>query len=242
MELIPAIDIIEGKCVRLSQGDFSQQSTYSASPLDMAKRFQDAGVRRLHLVDLDGARTGKVVNWATAEQIAKHTDMQIDFGGGVKSREDVKRILELGISYVVVGSVAVKNKPLLLEWKEEFGPDSFFIGADVKDGLIHISGWQETTKLQIGTLLRECIQQGFNHFFCTDIERDGLFKGPSVGLYEQLLEEFPSIELVSSGGVSSIKDLYLLEKIGCVGAIVGKAIYEGMITMDEVQLFCTKRN
>ncbi|MFM7222780.1 MAG: 1-(5-phosphoribosyl)-5-[(5-phosphoribosylamino)methylideneamino]imidazole-4-carboxamide isomerase [Bacteroidota bacterium] len=237
MDLIPAIDIIEGKCVRLSQGDFARQSTYGPAPLDMAKQFEDAGIQRLHVVDLDGARLGKVTNWSSLEAITRSTQLSVDFGGGVKHRDDVQRIIQAGASYVVVGSMAVNNPSIFLEWKEEFGTNRFFIGADVHAGILKTSGWKEGSDLSIEQFLSGYTQKGFDYFFCTDIERDGVFTGPSLQLYKQLLEQFPSIRLVASGGVSSLQDLYDLQQIGCAGAIIGKAIYENRISLKELQQF-----
>ncbi len=240
MTIIPAIDIIDGKCVRLSQGDYAQKKVYADNPLDMALQFEDAGLLRLHVVDLDGAKAGKVINWHVLETLASKTKMQIDFGGGVKTEPDVQRILNAGANWVTIGSLAVKQPNLLSEWLQKYGADKFFIGADVLDREIKISGWLEDTALHINDFLKDMVSRGVSHIFCTDISKDGAMQGPSVALYQDIMNRFPAIQLVASGGVTVYEDLLELKSIGCAGAIVGKAIYEGNISMEQLKLFNSK--
>lgn len=237
MQIIPAIDIIDGKCVRLTQGDYNRQTTYHDNPLDMALRFEDAGLQRLHLVDLDGAKQKAVKNWKVLEDIAGNTALRIDFGGGINSREDVKLVLESGAKWATVGSIAVKNEPELEQWFGDFGPDKFILGADVKEKNIAIHGWLETTSINIIDFIRKYIDKGVQQIFCTDVSKDGKLQGPSIDLYREILREFPSLWFIASGGVSSVGDLEQLEEIGCSGAIVGKAIYENRISLDQLKAF-----
>jgi phosphoribosylformimino-5-aminoimidazole carboxamide ribotide isomerase len=237
MQIIPAIDIIDGKCVRLTQGDYSQQTTYHDDPLEMARRFEDAGLHRLHLVDLDGARKKSVQNWKVLENIAGNTSLEIDFGGGISTREDVKLVLEAGAKWATVGSIAVKNEEELQRWFDDFGPDKFMLGADVKDGLIAIHGWMETAGITVTDFIRKYIAKGVTHVFCTDVSKDGKLEGPSIDLYKEILAEFPALWFIASGGVSSVADLDRLKEIGCRGAIVGKAIYENRISLEQLKEF-----
>lgn len=237
MEIIPAIDLIDGRCVRLTEGDYERKTVYHDDPLEMAMRFEEAGLRRLHLVDLDGAKSGKVVNWKVLEAIAKGTGLSIDFGGGVKTEEDVQRILDSGAGWVTVGSIAVKDMARLTGWFERHGPERFLLGADVRDGNIAISGWMETTDLPWRTFIAGYVSQGVRQVFCTDVSRDGRLEGPSLGLYREMREAFPDLGLIASGGVATMDDLRMLRDIGCGAAIVGKAIYEGRIGMEELKDF-----
>lgn len=237
MQIIPAIDVIDGKCVRLTQGDYDQKKIYNEHPLEVAKEFEDAGLTRLHLVDLDGAKAGKVVNWKVLETIAGKTSMQIDFGGGIKKEDDLKIVFNSGAKWATVGSIAVKNKEELIKWSLIYGPGKFLLGADVKDEKIAVGGWLETTNTWVFDFIEDYMQNGFQQIFCTDVSKDGLLQGPSTDLYKRIIEKFPSLHFIASGGVSSIKDLELLRESGCKGAIVGKAIYENRITLDQLTRF-----
>ncbi|MEQ8811721.1 MAG: 1-(5-phosphoribosyl)-5-[(5-phosphoribosylamino)methylideneamino]imidazole-4-carboxamide isomerase [Imperialibacter sp.] len=235
MDIIPAIDIIDGKCVRLTQGDYDQKKIYNEHPLEVALQFEDAGLTRLHLVDLDGAKAGAVKNWKVLEALASKTSMVIDFGGGIKSAEDVDIVFECGAKLATVGSMAVKNEEVFSDWLEQYGADRFFLGADVKDEKIAIGGWLETTDIWVYDFIEKYVQKGVTNIFCTDVSKDGLLEGPSVDLYKTLVEQFPDIYFVASGGVSSMKDLEKLKEIGCKAAIVGKAIYEGRVNIADLR-------
>jgi len=240
MQIIPAIDIIDGKCVRLTEGDYLQKTAYSSSPLEMAKIYEANGITRLHLVDLDGAKAGKVTNWKVAEEIAAHTNLIVDFGGGVKTIEEVERIIALGISYVTVGSIAVKNPEVFKEWIAVFGPERFMLGADVKDEMIMDSGWFEASGLQLIPFIESYMALGIRNVFCTDISKDGRLEGPSTALYAKIKQQFPNLFLIASGGVAVIDDLYDLATAGCDGAIIGKAIYENRISIESLKAFNEK--
>lgn len=237
MQLIPAIDIINGKCVRLTQGDYDSVKVYNENPLEIAKQFEDAGLTRVHVVDLDGAKAGAVRNWKVLESIASKTGLDIDFGGGIKTEKDVSIVLESGAKWATIGSIAVKDEELFVEWIDKFGSSSFILGADVKDEKIAISGWLETTDIWIYDFIRKYMKHGLKQIFCTDVKKDGLLQGPSVKLYKNIITEFPSLHLIASGGVSSLKDLEELAAIGCNAAIVGKAIYENRISLKELKTF-----
>jgi phosphoribosylformimino-5-aminoimidazole carboxamide ribotide isomerase len=232
--IIPAIDIIEGKCVRLTQGDYGQKKIYNEHPLEVAKQFEDAGLKRLHLVDLDGAKAGSVKNWKVLETIASRTSLIIDFGGGVKREEDVKIVFNSGAMLATIGSMAVKNEAEFVKWLLTFGADKFLLGADVKDEKIAVNGWLETTDILIYDFIQKYIGHGVQQIFCTDVSKDGKLEGPSVELYKSIISKFAELHLIASGGVSSIKDLEELKEIGCKGAIVGKAIYERKISLREL--------
>ncbi|KAA2241770.1 1-(5-phosphoribosyl)-5-[(5-phosphoribosylamino)methylideneamino]imidazole-4-carboxamide isomerase [Chitinophaga agrisoli] len=238
--VIPAIDIIDGKCVRLTQGDYAQQKVYNEHPLEVAKAFEDIGVQRLHLVDLDGAKKGAVVNWKVLEAIAGKTGLVIDFGGGIKTTKDLEIVFESGAALATIGSIAVKDPELFFSWVKEYGPDKIFLGADVKEEKIAVGGWLETTALSIFDFLEQHTARGVRHIFCTDIAKDGLLQGPSIDLYKKILDRFPAIDFVASGGVSNLQDVIDLQEIGCSGAIIGKAIYEGKISMDELKQLIKK--
>jgi len=234
MEIIPAIDIIDGKCVRLTEGDYSQKTIYSEHPLDIAKAFENAGIKRLHLVDLDGAKAGKVTNWAVLESIAKNTALVIDFGGGIKQKSDLKIVFESGASMATIGSLAVKNPELFSSWLKIYGEDRFLLGADVKGEKIAIGGWLETTEETVFDFIASYLQKGVQQIFCTDISKDGKLEGPSIELYQKIIQQFPELHFIASGGVSSMQDIDALKMIGCSGVIVGKAIYEGRIKIAEL--------
>jgi len=242
MQIIPAIDLIDGKCVRLTEGDYQQKTIYNENPLEIAQLFEDAGIQRLHLVDLDGAKAGKIINYKVLETIAKHTNLLIDFGGGVKTNEDVQSIFDAGAYFVSVGSIAVKNKELFVSWIQKFGANRILLGADVREEKIAIHGWLENTNLSIIDFLEEYSQAGVTQVFCTDISKDGKLQGVSADLYRKIRTNFPDLQLIASGGVSNIADLYELEAIGCQGVIVGKALYENRISLAELQHFEKKND
>ena len=237
MQIIPAIDIIEGKCVRLTEGDYAQKKIYNENPLEVAKAFEGIGLMRLHLVDLDGAKAGEVVNWKVLEKIANNTELKIDFGGGIKTEATLKTVLDTGASYATIGSLAVKNELLFQEWIARFGAKVFMLGADVFEEKIAIGGWMEKTEISVFDFMKSYIDKGVKQIFCTDIKKDGKLEGPSIELYQKIIEQFPNLHLIASGGVSSLDDLIELEEIGCSAAIVGKAIYENKITISELANF-----
>lgn len=234
MDIIPAIDIIDGQCVRLTQGDYEQKKVYNEDPLEVALQFEAAGIRRLHLVDLDGAKASRIVNYKVLERIASKTNLHIDFGGGLKSDEDVKIAFEAGAAQITGGTVAVKKPELFLGWLEKYGAERIILGADVKDGHIAISGWQEQSELELFAFLKDYIQKGIRYVICTDISKDGMLLGSAVALYQSILAEFPRLKLIASGGVTSSTEVQRLRAIGCYGAIIGKAIYEGKIRLEDV--------
>lgn len=235
--IIPAIDIIDGKCVRLTQGDYLQKKIYNENPLEVALEFESIGIKRLHLVDLDGAKLGKIVNYKVLENIASNTSLIIDFGGGIKTDEDIETVFNYGADLATVGSIAVKNKNLFFSWIKKYGAEKIFLGADVKDEKIAVGGWLETTNISIYNFIEENLAQGIQHVFCTDISKDGLLQGASMKLYKNMISKFPNLNLTASGGVAQISDLEELKNIGCTAAIVGKAIYEGRITVEELKRF-----
>jgi phosphoribosylformimino-5-aminoimidazole carboxamide ribotide isomerase len=237
MQIIPAIDIIDGKCVRLTQGDYNQKKIYNEHPLEIAKQFEDAGLKRLHLVDLDGAKEGSVKNWKVLEAIAGKTSLVIDFGGGIKKETDVKIVFDSGAAYATIGSMAVKDEETFVGWLRAYGAAKFLLGADVKDEKIAIGGWQETTNIWVYDFIKKYIDYGVKQIFCTDVSKDGKLEGPSTNLYKNIMSEFPALHFIASGGISSMKDLEELQEIGCKGAIVGKAIYEGRINIKDLVKF-----
>lgn len=237
LQIIPAIDIIEGKCVRLTEGDYSQKIIYNENPLEVAKEFEGAGLQRLHLVDLDGAKAGAVKNWKVLETITSKTSLIIDFGGGIKKEEDVKIVLNSGAALATVGSIAVKDETMFVSWLQQFGAEKFLLGADVKNEKIAVGGWLETTDIWIYDFIEKYINHGVQQIFCTDVSKDGRLEGPSTELYKNIIQKFPQLHFIASGGVSSMKDLDELAEIGCNGAIVGKAIYEGRVTLNELKKF-----
>jgi len=234
MQIIPAIDVIEGKCVRLTEGDYAQKKIYNEDPLEVAKAFEGIGLMRLHLVDLDGAKAGEVVNWKVLEKIANNTELKIDFGGGIKTEAILKTVLDTGATYATIGSLAVKNELLFQEWIARFGASTFMLGADVFEEKIAIGGWLEKTEISVFDFMKSYTDKGVKQIFCTDIKKDGKLQGPSIELYQKIIEQCPNLHLIASGGVSSLDDLIELEEIGCSAAIVGKAIYENKITISEL--------
>ena len=237
IEVIPAIDIIDGKCVRLSQGDFETKKVYSESPLETAKQFESAGITRLHMVDLDGARQGRLINLASLSQVASNTNLKLDFGGGIKTKGDVLSVLNAGAGMINIGSIAVKQPTLVSAWIDEFGSDKILLGADVRDEKIVMHGWQVSTDIGIVEFIEDFVSRGIKQIFCTDVAKDGLLEGTSIDLYRKILSKFPGLHLIASGGVTSIKDLEALEAIGCAGVIIGKALYEGRIQLGELKKF-----
>ncbi len=237
MTIIPAIDIIDGKCVRLIKGDYSQKTIYNEDPLEVAMQFEDAGLQRLHLVDLDGAKAGEVKNWKVLEKISGKTKLVIDFSGGISTEKALKITFNSGAAFASIGSIAVKDEFTFTGWLLAYGADRFIIGADVRDEQILIKGWTESTSLTVFDLINKYKLKGVNQFFCTDVSKDGLLAGPSVDLYKKIINEHPSIDLIASGGVSSIKDLEELREAGCSGAIIGKAIYENKISLSDLNKF-----
>lgn len=237
MKIIPAIDIIEGKCVRLSQGDFSKATTYYDDPLEIAKQFEEFGLRYLHLVDLDGARKGKITNHKVLEQIAQNTSLVIDFGGGLKTDEDVRIAFESGATQITGGSIAVKDPERFERWIEQYGTDKIILGADVSQGNIAVSGWQEASELDVFSFVNSYYSKGLTRVICTDISKDGMLLGPGFSLYQSLFDRFPKLQLIASGGVTTLDDLTQLQAMGCEGAIIGKAIYEGTLGLEELASF-----
>ncbi|MBC7937389.1 MAG: 1-(5-phosphoribosyl)-5-[(5-phosphoribosylamino)methylideneamino]imidazole-4-carboxamide isomerase [Rhizobacter sp.] len=233
--VIPAIDIINGKAVRLTQGDYAQQKIYNEDPLEVAKAFEDAGLNRLHLVDLDGAKAGSIQNRKVLENISANTRLHIDFGGGIKTIEDVRSVLNAGAKIITIGSLAVKQPELLAEWMETFGTGRFFIGADVYEEKIKINGWLQDGGMDVYTFLQNMTAIGITDFFCTDIKMDGALQGTSLELYKKIIAKFPGILLTASGGVASITDVIAAREAGCSGVIIGKAIYEGLISLKDLE-------
>ncbi len=230
IELIPAIDIIEGKCVRLSKGDYSTKKEYG-SPLDMAMQFEDLGFRRLHVVDLDGAKAKHVVNLATLRDITRRTSLTVDFGGGVKTRDDLEAVFEAGAQLATAGSIAVTQPDLYLEWLERYGADRLILGADVRNGKVSINGWLEDSDAELTDFLQRYMAAGTRNVLCTDISRDGMLSGPAVQLYSEIMHTYPQCHLIASGGVSCIEDIDALEQAGVPAVVFGKAIYEGRIDL-----------
>ena len=237
MTIIPAIDIIDGKCVRLTKGDYSQKTIYNEDPLEVALQFEDAGLKRLHLVDLDGAKSGEVKNWKVLEKIAGKTKLVIDFSGGISTQKNLEITFNSGATYAAVGSIAIKDEFTFSGWLLAFGAGRFIIGADVKDEIIVIKGWTEKTTVTVFDLIEKYKTKGVKKFFCTDINKDGLLQGPSIDLYKKILNEHPSIDLIASGGVTTLKEIEELRETGCHGAIIGKAIYENRISLNDLKRF-----
>jgi len=237
MEIIPAIDLIDGKCVRLSQGDYTRKKTYSDDPLSIAKQFEDAGIRRLHLVDLDGARMKQVVNINVLRRIAVNTSLRIDFGGGVRTDGDLEKVIDAGAEMVTGGSIAVREPEKFTGWLSDYGPDRIILGADVKDRRIAIGAWSETSDQDIMEFIGYYQKKSVKFVICTDISRDGILTGPSIELYREIRLQYPEIQLIASGGVSSVKDLDRLAEVGVWGVIIGKAFYERKIQLSELKPF-----
>ncbi len=237
MRLIPAIDIIDGKCVRLTKGDYSTTKIYNESPLEVAKQFEAHGIKHLHMVDLDGAKAKNIVNYKVLELVASKTSLKIDFGGGIKSDEDIKVAFNSGAQQITAGSIAVKNKDQVLKWLATYGADKIILGADCRDKKIATQGWTETSSLDVIDFIKEYELAGIKSIICTDISKDGMLEGASEILYKEIMEQ-TTINLIASGGVANMDDLYSLKALGCEGAIIGKAIYEGRITMKQLEELC----
>ena len=235
IQIIPAIDLIEGKCVRLTQGDYNQKTEYSSNPLGIAKAFEGAGIQRLHLVDLDGAKAKHIVNHKVLESIANNTNLHIDFGGGLQSDEDLKIAFNSGAKQITGGSIAVKNEELFSSWIETFGAEKIILGADAKDRMIAVSGWQETTAVSVFDLIEKYVAKGIKYTISTDVAKDGLLQGPSFDLYEDMQKQFPKLNIVASGGVTHFSDILRLDAMGTFAVIVGKAFYEGNISLKDFE-------
>ena len=233
MRIIPAIDIIDGKCVRLSKGDYDTKKIYNENPVEVAKEFEDFGIQYLHLVDLDGAKAKKIINQKVIENIAKNTNLIIDFGGGIRSEEDLQKAFDSGAKKVTLGSIAVVNPELCLAWLEKFGAEKLILGADCLDRKIKTSGWLENSETDVVDFIKEYQKKGFKEVVCTDISKDGMLQGPSTALYQEIIEN-SAIELIASGGISNIEDVQKMKEIGCAGTIIGKAIYEGRISLEQL--------
>lgn len=233
IQIIPAIDIIEGRCVRLSKGDYDRQKVYDAQPLDMAKAYEQAGIRRLHLVDLDGAKAAGPQNLATLEQIASHTSLEIEFGGGIKSSDALQAVFDYGATYAIAGSIAARQPEIFQEWLLAYGPEKMILGADLRDGKISVSGWLEDMDLTIDDMIARF--PAVTQIICTDISRDGMLQGPAFDLYTSLQGRYPAIDFTVSGGISSMDDIERLNEAGLRKVIVGKAIYENRITLKQIE-------
>lgn len=234
MHIIPAIDIIEGKCVRLTQGDYDRKKVYNENPLEVAMQYEDAGLTHLHVVDLDGAKAKRIINYKVLERITARTRLKVDFGGGLKSDEDIRIAFESGAHQVTGGTVAVKDPDLFLGWLRQYGSERIILGSDFKDGKIAVGGWQEQSERELMPFLADYMDKGVRYTICTDVSKDGLLQGSAVALYREIRAEFPGLNLIASGGITSMKELEELHDIGCYGAIIGKAIYEGYLTMADL--------
>jgi phosphoribosylformimino-5-aminoimidazole carboxamide ribotide isomerase len=234
IKIIPAIDTIGGRCVRLTKGDYNTEKVYSEDPLKVAKGFEELGISNLHLVDLEGAKSGQICNSNVLQMIAENTNLKIDFGGGVKTDADIKLAFESGANQVTGGSVAVSKPELMESWIAEYGPEKIILGADVRNEMVSISGWQEDSDYHLFDFLTKYQELGVQTVICTDISKDGMLKGPAIELYKKIIDKFPNLRLIASGGVSNIDDVRKLDEIGCWGVIIGKAIYEGRIDMNEL--------
>ena len=237
MKIIPAIDIIDGKCVRLTKGDYTQMKVYNEDPLEVAKMFESYGIEYLHLVDLDGAKSKGIVNYKILERIAIQTSLNIDFGGGIKSDEDIRIAFESGAKQVTGGSIALKNRDRFLTWLNRYGAEHIILGADCKNRMISSNGWLEDSGTDVMDFIQSYEAEGIQTVISTDISKDGMLEGPSVELYKEIMDN-SKVDLIASGGVSDMEDLVTLREIGCAGAIVGKAIYEGRIRMNEIAELC----
>jgi len=237
MRILPAIDLIDGKCVRLTQGDYQQKKVYNENPAAVAKEFEDAGLSYLHLVDLDGAKAGSVINWKVVEAITSTTKLRVDFGGGIKTEEEIKRLFDLNVQQVNIGSIAIKQPEKVYQWIKTFGSEKIILSADVKGESVAISGWQENSNTNIFDFVQQYVAQGIQYVTCTDIGVDGMLSGPNVGLYKKLLQKFPTLKLVASGGVGAFEHVTSLAPIGVDGVIIGKAIYEGKVTLNQLSTF-----
>lgn len=234
MRIIPAIDIINGQCVRLVKGDYTRKTVYAENPVTMAKTFEDSGLKHLHVVDLDGAESSGVKNWKTLESITSQTNLVVDFGGGIKTETDIAEAFNSGAAQVNIGSAAVNDKPLFLSWVSTYGPDKIILGADVNDGKISIEGWKNNTSINVLPFIQSYYEKGVNGLVCTDIQKDGMLSGPSFKLYQKILKHFPHIKLVASGGVVTVKEIERLIALGVDGIIIGKALYENKLTPENL--------
>lgn len=241
MRIIPAIDIIDGKCVRLSKGDYDTKKIYNENPLEVAKEFEASGVQYLHLVDLDGAKSSQIVNYKVLEQIASKTSLKIDFGGGIKTDNDIKIALESGAKQITGGSIAVKNPDIFKKWITQYGSDAIILGADANNEKIAISGWLEESTEEVIPFIQNYQQEGIEYVICTDISKDGMLQGPSFDLYRKILEQTPKIKLIASGGISTFDELPKLAALGCEGTIIGKAIYENRISLKQLENYIIKK-
>ncbi len=237
IQIIPAIDLIEGKCVRLTQGDYGQKKIYNENPLEVAQQFEDAGLKRLHLVDLDGAKAKKVVNWKVLERIASKTSLHVDFGGGVQSDDDLRTVFESGAKQVTGGSIAVKQPDLFEHWIKTYGGEKIILGADAKNEKIAVSGWEEGTAIWVYDFVEEYVEKGVKYTISTDVAKDGLLQGPSFDLYKNLQDKCPDLNIIASGGIAGIEDVEKLAEMNIYGVIIGKAIYENRISLAELQRF-----
>ncbi|MBO9615173.1 MAG: 1-(5-phosphoribosyl)-5-[(5-phosphoribosylamino)methylideneamino]imidazole-4-carboxamide isomerase [Dyadobacter sp.] len=237
IQIIPAIDLIEGKCVRLTQGDYGQKKIYNENPLEVALQFEDAGLKRLHLVDLDGAKAKKVINWKVLEKIASKTSLHVDFGGGVQSEDDIKIVFESGAKQVTGGSIAVKQPDLFEHWLKIYGGDKIILGADAKNEKIAVSGWEEGTAIWVYDFVEEYVEKGVKYTISTDVAKDGLLQGPSFDLYKNLQDKCPDLNIIASGGIAGIEDVEKLAEMNIYGVIIGKAIYENRISLADLQRF-----
>lgn len=234
IELIPAIDIIDGKCVRLTKGDYDTKKIYNEDPVSVAKEFEAHGIRRLHVVDLDGARSKHIVNDKVLQLIARETNLVIDFGGGIKTDEDVARAFEAGAHMITIGSIAVTDPERSMEWLHKYGPEHIVLGADVRNGRVSINGWKEDSQEELVPFLDRYLSEGMRNVLCTDISKDGMLQGPAIALYREVMEHYPDCHLIASGGVSSMDDIRALEAAGIPAVVFGKAIYEGKIKLEEL--------
>ncbi len=234
IELIPAIDIIEGKCVRLSNGDYASKVVYGNNPVEIAIKLQDAGFKRLHVVDLDGAKSKHIVNQHILKDITSKTSLKVDFGGGIKTDADIETAFASGASLVTIGSIAVTNKPLFQTWIDQYGPDRIILGADIRNGKISVNGWKEDTTEDLFTFLQHYTDLGIRNVLCTDISKDGMLSGPAFDLYEEIMKRFPFIHLIASGGISCNQDITRLNELGIPAVVFGKAYYEGKINVSEL--------
>ncbi|WP_026464510.1 1-(5-phosphoribosyl)-5-[(5-phosphoribosylamino)methylideneamino]imidazole-4-carboxamide isomerase [Adhaeribacter aquaticus] len=237
IQIIPAIDLINGQCVRLSEGDFSRQKTYDSNPLEVAKRFEDNGVKRLHLVDLDGARARKPINLAVLEKIASNTNLHIDFGGGIQSDESIQQVFAAGAKQITAGSIAVREPETVKQWLQTYGSDAIIIGADFRDNTISINAWADQSDLQLKDFIADYLLTGGTTFICTDVSKDGMLQGPATATYRELVQQYPGAAVIASGGVTTIQDVAELQEAGLSGAIIGKAIYEGTISFKDLNRF-----
>jgi phosphoribosylformimino-5-aminoimidazole carboxamide ribotide isomerase len=237
IEIIPAIDLIEGKCVRLTQGDYSQKTIYNENPVDVAMEFEDAGIKRLHLVDLDGAKAKKVINWKVLERIASKTKLHIDFGGGVQSDDDLKVVFESGAMQVTGGSIAVKQPEVFENWLAVYGGDKIILGADAKKEKVAVSGWEEGTEIWVYDFVEKWVEKGVKYTISTDVAKDGLLQGPSFDLYKNMQDKCPDLNIIASGGISGLEDVEKLAEMNIYGVIIGKAIYENRISLADLQRF-----